>query len=117
MTRPQGMSLVNETYTREGDEVAALRAENERLKDRLEMAEEGLTAAYLSGKHDAMKGDEVAALKTENARLRKLDAEYGRVEAAIILADPNFDGNSKHKSCADRLIASVERLALKGGDA
>ena len=58
------------------------------------------------------------ALRAENERLRRLDAEYGRVEAAIIMADPAFDGDSPHDNCGDRLIASVHRLrdlaALKG---
>lgn len=55
---------------------------------------------------------EVAAAK-EIKRLRRLDAEYGRVETAIIMADPDFDGDSDHANCGDRLIASVERLAGK----
>lgn len=46
----------------------------------------------------------------EIERLRKLDAEYGRVETAVIMADPEFDGDSDHKDCGDRLIASVTRM-------
>lgn len=49
----------------------------------------------------------------ELGRLRRLDEEYGRVEAAIIMADPEFDGDSDHENCGDRLIASVERLRLR----
>lgn len=52
-------------------------------------------------------------LTEEVIRLRRLDAEYGRVEAAIIMADPEFDGDSDHANCGDRLIASVERLRLR----
>jgi len=47
----------------------------------------------------------------ECERLRKLDVEYGEVECAIIMADPEFDGSSDHATPAQRLIASVNRLA------
>lgn len=47
----------------------------------------------------------------EIERLRKLDAEYGRVELAIIMADQDFDGDSDHANCGDRLVASVERFS------
>ena len=60
--------------------------------------------------------DAIEALQAENARLRKLDVEYGRVETAIIMADPHFDGDSDHANCADRLIASVQRLASTARD-
>lgn len=50
-------------------------------------------------------------MSDELEKLRKLDAEYGRVEAAIIMADREFDGDSDHANCGDRLIASVQRLA------
>lgn len=57
--------------------------------------------------------DALEAAQAEITRLQQLDAEYGRVECAIIMADPAFDGDSDHASAADRLIASVERLAAK----
>lgn len=47
----------------------------------------------------------------EIERLRKLDAEYGRVELAILIADQFFDGDSDHANCGDRLVASVERFS------
>lgn len=53
------------------------------------------------------------AAEAEVVKLRRLDAEYGRVESAIIMADPDFDGDSNHANCGDRLIASVNRLADK----
>ena len=56
--------------------------------------------------------DALESAHAEIARLQQLDAEYGRVECAIIMADPAFDGDSDHASAADRLIASVERLAV-----
>jgi len=55
----------------------------------------------------------LTALLDENERLRRLDEQYGRVEEAIIFADPEFDGNSAHADCGDRLVASVQRLALR----
>lgn len=58
--------------------------------------------------------DEAADLierqSAEIERLRKLDAEYGTVEAAIIMADPLFDGDSDHPSCGARLIDSINRM-------
>src|SRR5690606_12105684 len=57
--------------------------------------------------------DAQAALQSKDEqieRLKKLDAEYGRVETAIIMADPAFDGDSDHADCGDRLIASVQRM-------
>ena len=54
--------------------------------------------------------DAIEALQAEMTRLRKLDVEYGRVEVAIIMADPHFDGDSDHANCADKLIASVQRM-------
>ncbi|MTJ03984.1 MAG: hypothetical protein FH759_04705 [Sediminimonas qiaohouensis] len=41
----------------------------------------------------AQAADRIHELEAERDKLRKLDAEYGRVEAAIIMADPNFDGD------------------------
>lgn len=61
--------------------------------------------------------DAIEALQAENARLRKLDVEYGRVETAIIMADPHFDGDSDHANCADRLIASVQRMKAQLAEA
>lgn len=52
----------------------------------------------------------IAELEEENARLRRLDVEYGQVETAIIMADRQFDGDSDHATCGERLIASVDRL-------
>lgn len=49
----------------------------------------------------------------EIAKLRKLDAEYGRVEAAIVMGDREFDGDSDHPDCGARLVDAVERLARK----
>ncbi|MFV1850136.1 MAG: hypothetical protein ACMZ66_05450 [Thalassospira sp.] len=46
----------------------------------------------------------------EIIKFRKLDAEYGRVEMAILMADQWFDGDSDHGNCGDRLVASVERF-------
>lgn len=59
---------------------------------------------------------ELAALRAENERLKKLDHEYGQVETAIIMADPEFDGDSDHATCGERLIASVKRLARKAAE-
>jgi hypothetical protein len=47
------------------------------------------------------------------AKLNKVEGGYGRVEEAIIMADPDFDGDSSHPDCASRLIASVERLRAR----
>lgn len=58
-----------------------------------------------------------AELEAEVARLRSVEGEYGRVEAAIIMADPAFDGDSQHASCGERLIASVNRLRDEAGAA
>lgn len=54
-----------------------------------------------------------AELEAEVARLRKTEAEYGRVEAAIIMADRDFDGDSEHVSAGARLIAAVNRLRVE----
>lgn len=54
----------------------------------------------------------VRQLSEENKRLRKLDVQYGQVEAAIIMADKDFDGDSEHAGCGERLVASVH--AMKG---
>mgnify|MGYP006894104620 CR=1 FL=1 len=54
-------------------------------------------------------GDDILA--SEVRRLKQLDKEYGRVEVAIIMYDPEFDGDSDHADCGDRLIASVKRMA------
>ena len=61
--------------------------------------------------HLALAKIRVQAAEIE--QLRNLDAEYGRVEAAIIAADPEFDGDSDHADCGRRLIASVERLTAR----
>ena len=50
------------------------------------------------------------ACQQEVERLRNLDQEYGRVEMAIIMSDPAFDGDGPHDNCGDRLIASVRNL-------
>lgn len=55
----------------------------------------------------------IVEMEAENARLRKLEHEYGRVEGAIIMNDKDFDGNSAHDNCGDRLIASVVRLRTR----
>lgn len=53
----------------------------------------------------------VRQLNDENEKLRRLDEEYGRVETAIIMADSEFDGDSAHANCGDRLVDSVKRIA------
>lgn len=55
--------------------------------------------------------DRIRDLEAKVARLQRVEAEYGRLDIAIVMADPDFDGNSPHASAADRLIASVNRLA------
>ena len=56
------------------------------------------------------------AMADEIDRLRKLDEEYGRVEAAIVMSCPSFDGDSDHKNCGDRLIAAVKDLAARSAE-
>lgn len=53
----------------------------------------------------------IELLEAENARLRQLDVEFGKVETAIIMADPDFDGDSAHPDCGARLVDAVERMA------
>ena len=60
-----------------------------------------------------MSDARIADLEAQIAKLRRLDGEYGEVEEAIIMADPEFDGDSKHASPKERLIASIQRLAAK----
>lgn len=55
----------------------------------------------------------VIAQAAEIARLRKIEAEYGAIETAIIMADRAFDGDSDHAYCKDRLLASITRLRAK----
>lgn len=57
--------------------------------------------------------DDIRTILAELEDLRKLDAEYGRVEFAILMADQDFDGDSDHENCGDRLVTSVERFSEK----
>lgn len=59
---------------------------------------------------DADFGSIIDTLRALLAERDALEAESGKIEAAIIMADPAFDGDSEHETCADRLVASVERL-------
>lgn len=68
---------------------------------------------------DALADSQIALREAEAriAKLQKLDVEYGRVEVAIIMADQDFDGDSDHANCGDRLVASVNRLRDRAAEA
>ena len=70
--------------------VDELTAENIRLKARLAATESNL--------------------RRRTRQLYTLDAEYGEIESAIIMADPDFDGDSNHANCKERLLDSIKRL-------
>lgn len=42
--------------------------------------------------------------------------ELGELESAIIMADRDFDGDSRHSSAKERLLASVQRLGSKAAN-
>lgn len=52
-------------------------------------------------------------LVDQHARFRAQAEEYGEIEAAIIMADREFDGDSDHASPKERLLDSIARLRSK----
>ena len=99
--------MTTETTTEQARDLA------EKLNVEIARQREARGDMMYHGQPDQHLTDAAVALRSladQVERLSALDQEYGRVESAIILADKEFDGDSDHANCGDRLIASIHRL-------